>query len=313
MKKIAVLLSVYNGEKYLDDQLNSLVSQVDVDITLFIRDDGSIDNSKNIIDRYKTKLKIKYVPGENFGFERSFMEVALLANSNDFDFFAFCDQDDIWHNDKLIVAVNTIMNETKYNNLPTLYCSNQRIIDENNIWLRDESKKISSITKQSSLLSLNQRGCVMVWNKELQYHLVNSYRTIYESRFMPAHDTWITILAYAVGAVIIDSKITMDYRVSSHNTAGSYIGKMGRVLYIFKKITKVFFNRKDEKIEISKKLLNYLVTYNIENRKYIEIFLAYQKNYLTRIEFILFKKEYFEGMSIKWRILSSFLILIGRI
>ena len=77
MKKIAVILSTYNGEKYLKEQMDSLLSQEGVDITLFVRDDGSTDRTVEIIQSYSDKMDILLFTESNVGFERSFRAAVL--------------------------------------------------------------------------------------------------------------------------------------------------------------------------------------------------------------------------------------------
>ena len=123
MKKIAVILSTYNGEKYLKEQMDSLLSQEGVDITLFVRDDGSTDRTVEMIQSYSDKMDILLFKESNVGFERSFRAAVLKTEGRSFDFYAFCDQDDIWYEDKLAKGIDYI--ESLGNNEPILYCSNQ--------------------------------------------------------------------------------------------------------------------------------------------------------------------------------------------
>ena len=123
--KIAVLLSTFNGEKYLKEQIESILSQSHKDLILYIRDDGSSDNTKIILDNYASKdrrITIDY--GRNIGYTRSFFEMLKVVEA---DAYAFCDQDDLWMSDKLERA-NRILEKTR---VPTLWFSNVNICDEN--------------------------------------------------------------------------------------------------------------------------------------------------------------------------------------
>ena len=98
--KLIVLLSTYNGEKYLREQLNSLVKQILRPDQILIRDDGSSDATMDIIKYYADSYKfIKYYQGENLGAAKSFME--LINKAEEADYYALCDQDDVWFEDKL--------------------------------------------------------------------------------------------------------------------------------------------------------------------------------------------------------------------
>ena len=65
MKKVVVLMSTYNGEKYLEEQINSILNQKSVEVELFVRDDNSIDSTKKILSKYEKKKKLKWYDGEN--------------------------------------------------------------------------------------------------------------------------------------------------------------------------------------------------------------------------------------------------------
>ncbi len=96
MNNVAVLLSTYNGEKYLRELLDSVFNQKDVNLTLFVRDDGSSDKTVQILEKYKKKgfpIDISCGRG-NLGFGKSFATLIQNAPST-FDYYACCDQDDI--------------------------------------------------------------------------------------------------------------------------------------------------------------------------------------------------------------------------
>lgn len=136
MKKVQVLLSTYNGEKYLKEQIESILKQKEVDIHLLVRDDGSSDSTIKILEEISNKnKKITFYKGKNIGPARSFME--LLKKSEEADYYSFADQDDIWEENKIISAINKLKNT----NEPELYLSALGIVNEKleNI----ETKKVS--------------------------------------------------------------------------------------------------------------------------------------------------------------------------
>lgn len=96
--EVVILLSIYNGAKFLDKQLESLFKQkTNCNITINYRDDGSTDESINIINLWKDRLSMKECTSSrkcNLGPALSFWE--LLTTAPEADFYAFCDQDDIW-------------------------------------------------------------------------------------------------------------------------------------------------------------------------------------------------------------------------
>ncbi|MCB1659487.1 MAG: glycosyltransferase, partial [Pseudomonadales bacterium] len=121
MKKLAVLLSTYNGEKYLSIQLESLLAQKDISLTLFVRDDGSSDTTPNLLARFAAQHNNIHLRLEkNIGVIASFFDLMTTVDDN-FDYYAFADQDDYWLPEKLISAVNKL--EQQSTDKPLLYCS----------------------------------------------------------------------------------------------------------------------------------------------------------------------------------------------
>ena len=137
LPQVCVLMSTYNGENYIVEQINSILKQINVTVELIIRDDGSSDNTSSIIRKFENDYSnILFIQGENVGVGRSFME--LLKYAPESDYYSFADQDDVWLEDKLCRAVNMIkelenegVDNCRHQILPVLYSSNQILVDEN--------------------------------------------------------------------------------------------------------------------------------------------------------------------------------------
>lgn len=139
MKNILILMSTYNGYKYLAEQFDSIINQNNINWKILVRDDGSCDNGKtiSIIRHYLTKYPehIALIEGNNIGWKKSFFELLIIASSlfddvvdknlepvkGIYDYYAFSDQDDIWLPDKLGFAVDAL---DAISNPIKLYCSN---------------------------------------------------------------------------------------------------------------------------------------------------------------------------------------------
>ena len=107
---VAILLGTYNGEKFLEAQLDSLEAQSVTNWTLYVSDDGSTDATLDIIHRYQSKWgtdKIRYRLGPQKGFAQNFLSLAC-DTSIKADYYAFCDQDDVWLPEKLSIALEHI-------------------------------------------------------------------------------------------------------------------------------------------------------------------------------------------------------------
>ena len=111
MERVIVLMSTYNGEKYLRNQIESLLRQVDVEIEILVRDDGSKDGTLGILEEYKNSReysgKLSYYVGPNVGPAKSFLD--LIKHAPEAEYYALCDQDDTWLPDKLKIAVEAIV------------------------------------------------------------------------------------------------------------------------------------------------------------------------------------------------------------
>lgn len=102
-QNILVLMSTFNGEKFIREQIESILAQENVNIKLLVRDDGSTDKTLDILNEYKNKGKLNYYIGKNLGPQLSFMH--LLQNAPYCEYYAFADQDDVWLKDKLSTAI----------------------------------------------------------------------------------------------------------------------------------------------------------------------------------------------------------------
>jgi len=220
LEKVLVLLSTYNGEKYLDEQLSSLKSQTDVDVDILVRDDGSKDRTNDILDEWQKDGYLSWYKGENLKPAKSFMH--LIYNAPNYDYYAYCDQDDVWDFDKLKVAIEIIK---KYPaDKETLYSSTLKVVDEklNFLYVKEIRKPY---LLGESLIRNNVVGCTMVFNRKL----LETLRT-YKPEYIEMHDSWTYRVCIAVGGnAIIDNIPHINYRQHENNVFGSSIGKINRI------------------------------------------------------------------------------------
>ncbi len=229
MYKVAVLMSTYNGEKYLREQIDSILAQRDVDVTLFIRDDGSADCTIEIIKKYQRgNSSIKLNIGKNVGVGNSFLQLVYDAGDG-FDYYAFSDQDDVWMPEKTYKAINKI-NEKED---PCLYCSNQTLIDQSGSIIAVRRKKPIHQDPLSILCNNEVTGCTMLWNKALYCLLADrKRRPSQELLKIRIHDVWVAMVASVVGEIYYDEKAYINYRQHENNVVGV---KKGSLLKEWKK------------------------------------------------------------------------------
>ena len=215
-RKCLVLLSCYNGDKYISDQIDSILAQSDVDVTLIIRDDGSSDGTNTIINEYKNRFepKIEVLNAENVGIHKSFFELFSLANNYEFDYLAFSDQDDVWDKDKLICAIDTLeINKCQ------LYSSASRLVDDSMNELDQTTENFKKYNfynkKERAILTPGLQGCTMVLTRDLFMFLSSSnFPDSY------GHDTWIPIVSYLFFQTFYDVNSHMNYRQHSRSWTG---------------------------------------------------------------------------------------------
>lgn len=217
MERVGILMSTYNGELFLEEQIDSILNQQGVEIDLFIRDDGSTDRTRFLLERYaEIDKRIHLFYGENIGVGNSFMDL-LYQVPNQYDYYGFSDQDDIWDRNKIKSAVNALMESGC-----SLYASNQECIDKdgNTLYMRYSEDKKMNLTPISIMCKNTIAGCTFVFNKEL-FSLLKSRRPsalLLQSRI---HDVWVAMSAAVTGSIFYDRSSFIKYRQHENNVVGA--------------------------------------------------------------------------------------------
>ena len=222
---VAILLATYNGEKYLSEQLDSLLNQHQVNVHIYIQDDNSTDNTLKIINFYKNKYPDNFSNIFHCDFKNPCKNFLNLVNKvNDtYDYYAFSDQDDVWLNDKLIHAINIL----KQGN--DLYCGRTEIVD----------RKLTSFgysplfqfppSFKNAIVQSIAGGNTMVFNKKIFNLLKKNCNVDVQS-----HDWWTYILTTFTGhKVFYDKNPKVLYRQHNKNHNGSNIGFINQLVRIF--------------------------------------------------------------------------------
>lgn len=272
--KVNVLLSAYNGELYIEEQIDSILKQENVDIHLYVRDDGSSDSTILIIDKLvkQYKDKIELIKGENLGFANSFMYLVDICSEA--DYYAFADQDDIWKPNKLIVAIKNICVD-----FPMLYASNLNIfnmVENRNYMLYTETQKDEVLYNMEHYCYMfNPYGCTMVWNNALQSELKK-----YKKPKEQTHDVWVNIIAHYTGKMYFDFNSYINYRVHGKNACGvtpnSIIKKIKKYFHFY------FIKNKSLHISCSCQIIDKL--FKDKTNKYIHNFASYKKSFINRMK-----------------------------
>ena len=220
-RKVAIVLGFYEGYEFINRQLQSIFNQTHQEFIIFVTDDNSKDkfslDKLNINESNKKKIRIK-IRNKNIGYAQNFLN-ALVTIDGHFDYYAFSDQDDIWHREKLEKAINSL-EEYPYDQ-PNLYGSRTELIgtrEEIKLGKSIEFKKSPSF--QNAITQNIFGGNTMVFNR-------NAFDLICSSNInqkIIAHDWWCyQIISGAGGNVFYDKNIYLKYRQHNNNLIGSNI------------------------------------------------------------------------------------------
>ena len=219
---IAVILCTYNGEKYIEMQLQSLQNQTYKDIKVYIHDDGSTDSTLQIIESFMASNSLKCVimndECKHRGAGPSFMWALEHINA---DYYMFCDQDDYWLPTKVEHTYNRMM-EVEWNNLgkPILIHTDLKLTDGQLNITTESFWKYSNfqvdISKDKQYISFGNivTGCTMIINNEAKKV---SYP--YDGKML--HDYWIALKVAKYGIIENIKEQTILYRQHGNNEAGA--------------------------------------------------------------------------------------------
>ena len=231
MSNITVLISTYNGEKYLSEQIKSLLGQKNVELQIFVRDDGSTDGTTGLLNDYKEQGILDWYQGTNLKSARSFLE--LLMNAPESEYYAFCDQDDVWNEDKLERAVAAIEKKrlSVAKGKPILYCSNYQLVNSELERLPD-NQHVTTTSFSEAIVSSCCTGCTVVFTNELRKLLDRN-----SPKYIVMHDDWAHKVCLAVGGVVIyDNEKTLKYRQHGNNVDGGVHNTQSKIYGILKRI-----------------------------------------------------------------------------
>lgn len=272
--RVAVLMSTYNGEKYLRQQIDSILEQEgNFELNLWIRDDGSTDSTQYILNEYSLQGKLVWYSGRNLGPAYSFFD--LLKRCEGYDFYSFSDQDDYWNQDKLEKAICSLRSQTG----PALYFANAELVNENlESYGRNVYKKPPVLDFCSLVCAGGILGCTMVFNAILADYIQNRI----EPRYMVMHDYYLETVCKAIGGKIIyDNVPHIKYRQHSNNVIGV---PYGIVNIIMERVRSIVAQKKVSISDQAKSILD-LYDKDIEETKkrWLYRVSGYKKNMLSKI------------------------------
>lgn len=304
MELVEILLSTYNGEKYLVSQLESLKTQTYPNVRVRIRDDGSTDSTRQILKQYvQCNNFFSFSYGENIGVFRSFWDLLQKA-SNNCAYVAFCDQDDVWDKDKISKAIKCLRQFSK--ETPTMYCSGLRIVDQHLVFIRNSEPRKKEPGILNALVENVATGCTIVINRAA-INIVKERMPDFNK--VKLHDRLIYLAISSVGKVIYDPSPSISYRQHQQNVVGSSRG----IKLWWKRLIRFKYRERYELVEQAKTILEcYNQKMSEKNKNAINSFIvnAGSSSILRRFKYIISQKSVYRQ---KWidDISMRCLILLG--
>jgi len=230
-RKALVIIASYNGREFIIEQINSVLNQINIDVTILIQDDNSKDSTYELLESvYKNNNNvILRRTNSNSGYaSRNFISIFKNCNFHNFNYYCLCDQDDIWYPDKLNRAI-TIMDEKNVSGYSAAV---------NAFWPDGKSKTITqsqNIMLSDFIFEGAGQGCTFVLTEKFFYRVKAFCEThsdlCYTFHF---HDWLIYILSRAWNyRWHFDQNPCMEYRQHANND----IGSKGTIQAIFKRIS----------------------------------------------------------------------------
>ena len=295
MSKVLVIMSTYNGEKYIREQLDSLYGQKDVEIYLLVRDDGSKDNTIEMLEEYrKKKGRMTIIQGRNVGAARSFHEAALYAATQmkPFDYYSYSDQDDVWFEHKLSTSIKHIDSTSPQ---PQLFYAPALLVDSTLQPIKPNNSRTVNCLG-ANIASSHSLGCTQVFNKALldKIVVINKYiSTVDTNAYVPLHDAWTALVAYSLGKVTVGEAPMMFYRQHESNVIGGNDRGIKKFFHRIKRYTSGD-KKKSEKCRIILHLMRDEIPE--ENRKLLESCAYYTESISKRIRLALTPDIYHYGI-----------------
>lgn len=297
--KVAVLMSTYNGEKYLEEQIRSILGQQgDFFLELWVRDDGSQDRTRELLETYAQEGKLQWYTGVNLKPAKSFLD--LLLHCPGYDYYAFADQDDIWYPDKLQRGIGLLQDCDG----PGISFANAQLVDgELNPLGRNVYKRQPRTDFYSLLIAGNVLGCTMLLNREMA-ELVRG-KSMPETINM--HDYYLLNLCTLYGGTVAyEQTPCMDYRQHGANVVGAKWTKCSALQDRLRRITT------PAKVSIATQAQTILRQYgdapDEEKVAFLRQVAEYRHSFLTAMRLACSRKPRFNGKNMEFTIRLAILL-----
>ena len=291
---IDVLLATYNGEKYLREQLDSILSQSYQDFHLMVRDDGSNDNTLLIINSYVKKYpnKITLVEdNEHLGVLKCFSELVDLSKA---PYVMFADQDDVWLNDKVLMTLHKMQEIEIFfgKDKPLLVHGDLKVVYENlkeispSFWAYTRLKPRGESRLNRLIVQNEITGCTIMMNRSLS-DLANPIPTE-----CTMYDWWIALVASAFGHIGIIQEPYILYRQHSKNTLGAK--KFRSLKQIWARLENHSNMQQKKRMQALSLLKQYETRLSQKNLLLIQDYVSMGKSSILKNRYLMLKHRFFK-------------------
>ena len=293
MPLVSILLCVFDGKHFLLEQLESIAAQTHKNWKIYVSDDGDCEESIAILEEFKKQHqdeRVVILSGPKQGFAKNFMSLAC-NQSIDSEYYAFCDQDDIWEPDHLSRALDQLNILPAH--IPALYSSRTRYISEKNFDLGLSSLFKKPPSFRNALVQSIAGANTMVFNQSARL-LIN--KTPHHVKIV-SHDWWTYLLVSGCGGhVHYDSYPSVQYRQHGNNISGQNTTISAKLL----RLKGLLMGRFKEANDINLNSLNEMYSYlTFENRQVLSLFSKVQNGSIFSRVYNLYKlgvyRQNFEG------------------
>lgn len=238
---VSVAMATFNGGKFLEEQILSLLSQTHPPAEIIVTDDLSTDHTQDILEKYSRMGVLQYYRNqEQLGVVGNFKKAVSLTTAG--NYIALCDQDDIWLPEKLETSL-AVLQQTEQEATPAMIYSD--------LWLMNEQGKHLNTTVQQQLGHHKYNhcletllfgnfvlGCTVLMNRHMKPYFADI-----PEEFPFNHDAWITLVAFCLGNVRQLDKPLIQYRHHSHNVTFKQVKQISRLQRLLQHARNSFLNR----------------------------------------------------------------------
>ena len=208
--RVNVLISTYNGKEYIKEQIESILHQTYSNIHIYIRDDGSNDGTIEVLESYDCDA-ITIIKGEQIGYGKSFLSLLRLASEG--EYWAYCDQDDVWFPEKISVAVQWLKQQES---VPCMFHSAYYNTDEYLKPIEVIKKPDFRFNFQRAITECVHMGFSEVMNASLRELVLKA-----DENNLITHDWWTELVAMKYGTVKYDNTPMTYHRRLGQSVSGS--------------------------------------------------------------------------------------------